>query len=172
MYTTMHRALGHVLSGLNILAGLLTVALMLLIGTDVLGRWLLGRPVQGVPELTKLGIVVIVWLQMGYTLHIRKHLRTDSLLQLMPRGGKRAVALVNAVCGAFIFGVIAYAGWFELVRSWTAGTFEGEEPMRVPVWPIWLTLVAGAALTAVEYAIQGLQAAGLGRFTDDGEAEG
>jgi TRAP-type C4-dicarboxylate transport system permease small subunit len=166
----MYLAFGRVLSALNILAGLLTVGLMGLIGTDVLGRWLLGRPIQGVAELTKLGIVAIVWAQMAYTLHTRKHLRADSLLRLMPSGGKRTVALINAVCGTFVFGVIAYAGYFELVRSWTNGTFEGEHPMRVPVWPIWLLLVLGAALTAAEYVVQGMQAAGLGRFTDDGEA--
>ncbi|MBO0765303.1 MAG: TRAP transporter small permease [Hyphomicrobiaceae bacterium] len=165
----MYRAFGHVLSALNICAGVLTLALMLLIGTDVFGRWLAGRPLQGVPELTKLGIVAIVWLQMAYTLHARKHLRADSLLNLMPRGGKRTVALLNAAFGAFIFGVIAYAGYFQLVDSWIGGTFEGEEPIRVPVWPVWLVLTAGAGLTAAEYAIQSLQAAGLGRFRDDGE---
>jgi len=167
----MYPAFGRALSALNVLAGLLTLGLMGLIGADVLGRWLLGRPIQGVPELTKLGIVAIVWAQMGYTLHVRKHLRADSLLGLMPAAGKRTVAFVNAVCGAFVFGVIVYAGYFELIRAWTNGTFEGEHPMRVPVWPVWLMLVLGAALTTAEYVIQATQAAGLGRFRDDGEAE-
>jgi TRAP-type C4-dicarboxylate transport system permease small subunit len=167
----MYQAFGRVLSALNVLAGLLTVALMGLIGADVLGRWLLGRPIQGVPELAKLGIVVIVWTQMAYTLHVRKHLRADSLLRLLPAGGKRMVALVNAVCGSAVFGIIAYAGYFQLIRAWTSGTFEGEHPMRIPVWPVWLLLVVGAALTTAEYAVQALQAAGLGRFKDDGEAD-
>lgn len=167
MYATFGRALSY----LNIAASLLTVGLLLLIGVDVFGRWLFRHPIQGVPEITKLGIVAIVWLQMSYTLHIRKQLRADSLLHFMPAGGKRTIAFLNALLGVFVFGVVAYAGYFELVRSWTNGVFEGEHPVRIPVWPVWGLLVLGAALTAVEYALQGFQAAGFGTFIDDSDFE-
>jgi TRAP-type C4-dicarboxylate transport system permease small subunit len=167
----MYASFGRLLSLLNIAASVLTLGLLVLIGIDVIGRWLFGHPLRGVPELTKLGIVAIVWLQIGYTLHIRKHLRADSLLHIMPRAGKRAVALLNAVLGMLMLGVVAYAGYFEFIRSWTNGVCEGEYPVRVPVWPIWGLLVLGAALTAAEYAIQAFQAAGFGTFTDDSEFE-
>lgn len=163
----MYASLGRLLAALNIAASFLTMGLMLLIGVDVFGRWLAGRPLQGVPEIAKLAIVCIVWLQMGYTLHIRKHLRADTLLQIMPPAGKRTVAALNALGGVFIFAVVAYAGYWELLRSWTSGIFEGEHPVRVPVWPVWLVITVGAALTAVEYAVQLAQAVGVGTYRDD-----
>jgi len=168
---SIYRSFGRLLSGLNIAGSVLTLGLLVLIGIDVFGRWLFGRPLRGVPELAKLGIVAIVWLEFGYPLHIRKHLRADSLLHFMPRAGKRTVALLNAVLGAFILGAVAYAGYFEFIRSWTNGVFEGEHPVRIPVWPVWGLLVVGAALTALEYAIQAFQAAGFGTFKDDSEFE-
>jgi TRAP-type C4-dicarboxylate transport system permease small subunit len=163
----MYASLGRLLAALNIAASFLTLGLILLIGVDVFGRWLAGYPLQGVPEIAKLAIVCIVWLQMGYTLHIRKHLRADTLLQVMPLGGRRTVAALNALGGLFIFAVIAYAGYWELLRSWTGGIFEGEHPVRVPVWPVWLVITLGAALTAIEYAVQFSQAAGFGTYRDD-----
>lgn len=163
----MYALLGRLVSGLNICASALTLIIAVIIGVDVLGRVALHRPLYGVPEITKLSIVCIVWLQLAYTLHVRKHLRADTFLGALPRGWRRALLALNALCGAFVFAVIAYYGFSELSTTWTNGVFEGEEPVRIPVWPVWLILVGGAALTAVEYGMQALQAAGIGRFHDD-----
>lgn len=162
----MYKALGRLLSAMNLCASLLTLLMMAFIGADVAGRAFFGAPVYGVPELTKLGVVCIVWLQMTYTLHARKHLRAETFLMAMPRPAQRTIAFANAVLGALVFAVIAYTASSELSRSWINGTFEGEHPMRIPVWPVWLVLVIGAGMTALEYAVQAGQAVGLGTYRD------
>ncbi|MGE5145715.1 MAG: TRAP transporter small permease [Candidatus Eiseniibacteriota bacterium] len=163
----MYALLGRLVSGLNVCASLLTLAIAVSIGADVLGRVLFRHPLYGIPEITKLSIVAIVWLQMAYTLHVRKHLRSDTLLGAFPSGWRRGVMLVNAGAGAFVFGVIAYYGWPALTSAWLNGVFEGEEPVRIPVWPVWAVLVGGAGLTAIEYGAQALQALGIGEYRDD-----
>src|SRR5690606_40377074 len=117
-------------STLNFSASILMLVIMIIIGVDVFGRALFSQPLHGVPEITKLSIVCLVWLQMAHTLHIRKHLRADTLVGMMPTGGRRVVMLANAICGAFVFAVIAVYGYFELARAWSAGTFEGDDPVR------------------------------------------
>ena len=150
-------AFGRLLSLLNFLASLLILAIMLIITTDVLGRVLFGTPLYGVPEITKLSIVCIVWLQMGYALRERQHLRSNLILGALPRLGQRTVLILNAAAGMAILGLIALYSYPELVRAWSTGAFEGEHPMRIPTWPIWLIVIIGSALTAIEYLVQLVQ---------------
>ena len=165
----MYQAFGKLLSAMNLAASALTLMVMIFIGLDVFGRVLFKTPLYGVPEFTKLSVVCLVWLQIAYTLHLRKHLRADTLLRVMPSGGRRAVMLANALCGAVIFAIIANAAFSELSRAWTAGIFEGEDPVRLPIWPVWLAVVAGAFLTAIEFIVQAAQALGFGDFQDEME---
>ncbi len=39
------------------------------------------------------------------------------------------------------------------MRAWETAEFEGEEPVRVPTWPLWWALTVGAALTSLQYLI-------------------
>jgi TRAP-type mannitol/chloroaromatic compound transport system permease small subunit len=104
--------------------------------------------------MTKLSIISIVWLQMAYALRQRQHLRTNLLLGALPRLGQHTILILNASTGIVIFFLIAYYAYPEFVRAWRTGAFEGEHPVRIPVWPIWGTVMIGSTLTAVEYAIQ------------------
>lgn len=150
------RGLGRVLTACNLAAGAMTVLLTLLICLDVLSRLLFSVPLLGVPEMVKVGIICIVWLQIGYTLRIGKHLRSDSLVGYLPGWLQRALEILNALIGILLLAAIAQYGWAQTVKSWTGGVFEGEKPVRIPVWPIWLILTAGSGLTAAEYALQAL----------------
>lgn len=161
----MNQLFGRLLSALNIVASLLICTIMLIITTDVVGRALFRFPLYGVPEMTKLSIICIVWLQMAYTLRQRQHLRSNLILGVLPRIGQQGVLLLNALVGVDIFTLIAYYSYPELLRAWRTGAFEGEHPVRIPVWPIWATVVIGSALTALEYVIQAVQTL-LGRGED------
>jgi TRAP-type C4-dicarboxylate transport system permease small subunit len=154
----MWSLMGKLLAFLNLIAALLIVAIMLLITTDVIGRAFFSYPLYGVPELTKLSIICMVWLQMAYTLRVRQHLRSTLLVGALPRLPRRAVLLLNCIAGSILMAIIAYYAYPELVRSYRLGYFEGEHPVRVPTWPIWGIVVLGSALTAVEYVVQGFQA--------------
>ena len=33
--------------------------------------------------------------------------------------------------------MITWLGWIELAKSYEIGAFEGEHPVRIPVWPVW-----------------------------------
>jgi C4-dicarboxylate transporter, DctM subunit len=163
----INELLGRLLSALNFVASLMICGIMLIITTDVIGRAFFRFPLYGVPEITKLSIISIVWLQMAYTLRARQHLRSNLILGALPRLGQRTVLVLNALVGIVIFSLIAYYAYPELMRAWRTGAFEGEHPVRIPVWPIWATIVLGSALTALEYAIQAVQTiAGRGEDVD------
>lgn len=155
----MHALFGRFLSALNLIAALLIVAIMLLITTDVVGRAIFSLPLYGVPELTKFSIICMVWLQMAYTLRQRQHLRSTLILGALPTLPRRGVLILNCIAGAVLMALIAWFSWPEAVRAYRFNVFEGEHPVRVPTWPIWAIVVLGSALTAIEYAWQGIEAA-------------
>ncbi len=85
------------------------------------------------------------------------HLRTTLFLGRMPSVAQRAVLIANSLVGIALFVMIAWLGWIELAKSYEIGAFEGEHPVRIPVWPIWAILVGGAVLTAVQFALDALR---------------
>lgn len=149
---------GRLQSAMNLVAALIIVGLMALISVDVIGRAAFSMPLYGVPEITKFAIICMVWLQMAFTLRTGGHLRSTLILDRLPVGGRRAVLALNSLVGAGVMALIAWYGWPELVRAYQLGVFEGEHPVRVPVWPIWAVLVLGAAATATEYLGQAVLA--------------
>jgi TRAP-type C4-dicarboxylate transport system permease small subunit len=150
----MDRLFERLLSTLNALATLWVVAIMLLITGDVIGRAVFNHPLPGVPEIVKLSIVGIVWLQMAFTLRTDRHLRSNLVFGAMPRRGQSLVYALNCLCGAFVFGIIVYYTYDDLLLTYERGTFEGEHPVRLPIWPVWALLVGGALISALEYLIQ------------------
>lgn len=165
----MYRAFGRLLVLANLCAAALTLVMMFAIGLDVAGRVLFRSPLYGIPELTKVGIVCIVWLQIGYTLNVRKHLRAESILFVLRPGLRRVIVALNAIMGFTMFAVIAYAAWKQFGQAWANGTFEGEVPVRIQVWPVWLTIAVGSLLTGIEYLYQFGQALGFGTYTDEAD---
>jgi len=124
-----------------------------LICSDILGRVLFNSPIIGVPEIVKVSVVAIVWLQMAHTLKINGHLRSDVILGRLPRRGRSIVDLIAYALGAFIFGLVVYSGWNTMIMAWELGEFEGEEPVRVPTYPIRSIVLLGAGLTSLQFLL-------------------
>jgi TRAP-type C4-dicarboxylate transport system permease small subunit len=149
----MSRLFGSLLASLNALASIWVLFLIALISADVIGRNAFNSPISGVPEIVKFSIVGMLWLQMAYALRSGSHLRTTLVLAVLPHVGRRTVLVANSVLGVFMFVFIAWLGWYEMMKSWDIGAFEGEHPVRIPIWPLWGILVAGASATAIQFAL-------------------
>jgi TRAP-type C4-dicarboxylate transport system permease small subunit len=131
--------------------GVITV----IITADILGRTLFNAPIIGVPEIVKVSVVAIVWLQMAHTLKIGGHIRSDVVLDRLSPRGKAFVNLLAAALGIFVFGFLVYSAWPQMIEGWRVGEFEGELPVRVPTYPVRTILIVGATLTCIEFLIYG-----------------
>jgi len=149
----MNRAFHNLLAGMNTLASVWVLFIVGLVSTDVIGRAAFNSPLPGVPEIVRFSIVGMVWLQMAYTLRSGNHLRTALALGKMPPLAQRAVLIANSLVGIGLFVMITWLGWIAMVKTFEIGAFEGEHPVRIPIWPVWGILVGGAALTALQFAL-------------------
>jgi TRAP-type C4-dicarboxylate transport system permease small subunit len=146
------------MAGLNAVGSAWVAALTLLICADILGRVLFKFPLVGVPEIVKVSIVAIVWLQIPHTLKTGGHLRSDVLLRFLSGRSRAAVDLFSYLLGALIFGLLVYSGWDTMIQAWEMGEFEGELPVRVPTYPLRSIVLLGAGLTALQFALMAAEA--------------
>lgn len=147
------RLLNEMMKALNFIGAIWVLLLMLLITVDVIGRAFFNAPLFGVPEIVKVSVVGIVWCMMAHTLRIGAHLRSTILLDLMPSTLQRLIEIVSCFMGIAIFALIVYSGWNNTIESWRIGEFEGEEPARIPTYPIRCLVLIGAALTAIQFMV-------------------
>ncbi len=144
-------------SGLNSLGSLWIVVLMAVIIVDIVGRTALSMPLRGVPELVKLSIVAIVFIQLGHTLRSGRMTRSDGLLRIsrtrMPRLSHAMTLLFNLV-GAGLFALVFHASYPFFVEAWTTGEYAGIQGyVSYPVWPVRLIILIGCAVAAIQYCL-------------------
>lgn len=150
------------LAGFLNLIGAFTIAFVaVLICADVAGRAFFGLPIFGVPEIVKISVVAIAWLQMAHTLVIGAHLRSTVLVDHMSGRVRRIADTIATLLGLAMFVFIVYAGWHNMVEAWRIGEFEGDHPVRVPTAPLHTIVLLGAALTAIQFAVLLAEAIGV-----------
>jgi len=143
----------RVMAVLNALGTAWVAGLTVLICSDILGRALFSFPIIGVPEIVKVSVVAIVWLQMAHTLKIGGHLRSDVILGRLSRRGRAIMNLIAYALGAVIFGLLVFSGWPTMILAWELGEFEGELPVRVPTYPLRSIVLLGAGLTSLQFLL-------------------
>lgn len=138
---------------LNAIGTVWVAAMMVLICGDIFGRALFNSPIIGVPEIVRVSVVGIVWLQMAYTLKIGAHLRSNIILDRMSVKWQHIVEVIGCVLGILVFSLAAYTSWDVMIEGWRIKEFEGELPVRVPVYPIRTIVLIGTFLTMVQFVV-------------------
>ncbi len=149
------RALDVCTQAANVVGSLLIVGLVLLIGADVLGRNLFAAPISGVPEMVKLSIVAIVFLQAPQALKAGRMTRSDALIdRINARFPKLGGAMETAfdLLAILVIGAIFYATYPIFIKSWVRNDFVGAAgDFTAPTWPVKLMILIGAALLLLQF---------------------
>lgn len=123
----------RVTSALAVTGGLLALAVAILVTASVLGRWLIGAPIEGDFEFVKMATAITVFLYLPYTQWRRGNIMVDTFTGwISPRARDRLDAfwdLVYAAFAAFLTWCLFF-GTTDTIRS-------GETTMQrqIPLWP-------------------------------------
>ncbi len=136
---------------------LLILALLVLINTDIVGRAFFNTPVSGVPEMVRLSIVAIVFLQAAHTLKVGRLTRAELIIDRValrwPRINGGLTALYN-LTGAALFLIILVAVYPSFVMAWRDDLFIGAEgDFTAPTWPTKLIVLIGCILVSIQFSI-------------------
>ncbi len=157
--------------GLLVVASLLGFFLSFVVVADVIGRVVFNSPLKGTPEIVSSSIVIICYLMCAYAIRTGGMIEVDAFSQHYPPKLKVAMTLVSCGLAILLFGIILWGSWDGLVHAWQSGEYEGEGALRVPMWPVRLSVVLGsflAILSYVELAIRQIKAARRGEVLATG----
>ncbi|HEY0276546.1 MAG TPA: TRAP transporter small permease [Paenirhodobacter sp.] len=138
--------------------GTMLMAMMGLTVCDVIGRYVLNRPLIGATELTEMMLVAVIFLGLPAVSLDRDHVAVDILTDRLPKWVQPWRELVVSVLSAAMLGVISWRIW--VYAGQIAGYGGATNSLRLPVAPVgYLCAVAAAvaALFMVLAALRGLR---------------
>lgn len=144
--------------GMNSLGTFWVFCLMFLICADVIGRYVFNSPIRGVAEIVGYSIVTAVFLQFANTLYIGKFTRADVLIDMLkarrPFAG-HVYEMVFMLIGAAMFALVVWGTWPRFARAFSSGEITGVPAIfTFVIWPFLAIIVVGAAVTAIEFLFQ------------------
>ena len=98
---------GRLSAWMEIVAGIALIGVMLLIGTDIVGR-IFGYPVPGTYEIVSLAGGLIIGLALPATSRAKGHVSTDFLLEKLSERSRLLLTVATRFIGIVIF---LLAGW-------------------------------------------------------------
>ncbi|MBI2860771.1 MAG: TRAP transporter small permease [Chloroflexi bacterium] len=109
------RILDRIDSSMAVLAGILTVLVMLFILFEISMRYFLNRPTIWTIELSRLALVYITFLGVAWVLKNDRHVKIDLVLNRLTRKSQAIVNMVASLVGAIVCLVIA---WYGVKVTW------------------------------------------------------
>jgi len=117
---------------------------MLLVTSDVLGRFLFNRPVLGTAEISLNLMIIAVYCAVAYCALVKGHVGVDLLVSRLPRRGQAITDSVTVFGCLVLLSLIARASAETLVFSWTRR--EVSAMLDIPAWPFRAVLVIGVVM--------------------------
>ena len=129
--------------------------ILILVNTDVAGRYFFDSPVRGVAEIVSLSIVGIVFLQLPSTLRRGRLTTADALFSKLQAARPRVAMLLGAaydLIGCALFVVLLQASYPYFTVAWEHNLYVGAAgDFTAPTWPIKLIVLIGCAAMIVQF---------------------
>lgn len=127
------------------LAGMLFVASTLVMLSEGLNRSLRDVSFFWAEESVRYLMIWAFFMTLGVAGRRGHHIRTEMLVDAMPRGVRRAMHLASVVAGLAFSAVLFHSSLPQLARYYTMGMIS-ESNLDIPQWIVFLAMPLGAAL--------------------------
>lgn len=134
----------------GLLAGLATLAIVLLISYDVGMRYFFNEPQVFVDELASFLELLVVFGGAAYTFRAGGHVRVDLLTGHLAPAARARLRLVTLALGIAFLGVVIWVTTHSAITAFNYGRVSAV--MLYPLWPPMLLIPAGLALMALVMA--------------------
>ena len=132
---------------LGIAASVLLFGMMVLTFFDVVGRYLLNRPIRGAFEITELGLLVLIFAGLPLVSHADEHVTMDFIDRILPpRLAALWVRVMHAICAAIMF-FLAWQVWLKADKI--AGYGDTTDVLRIAIGPFVYFMSAMIGLTGL-----------------------
>ena len=126
--------------------------MMVLTFFDVVGRYLLNRPIRGAFEVTELGLLVLIFAGLPLVSHADEHVTMDFIDRILPQRIARVwVRVVHAICAAIMF-FLAWQVWIKANRI--ASYSDTTDVLRITIGPFVYFMALMIGLTGLVHVFK------------------
>ena len=97
----------------GVTSGLLFFLLSLAITLDVIVRWIVGKPIVGVFEISQIVFLACTFLVLGLVQNRERHIRVDILISMLQGRPRRIMEAAVGLLGLGLFTILLYVGCKE-----------------------------------------------------------
>ncbi len=115
---------------LELVSGALLISLMMVTGIDVIGRYLLNKPLTGAFELTEMLLGALVFASLPLVSRAGGHVDVDLLVNSIPSRIKHALNILVGTLSAAVLLFFAWRLWILGVKQFADGAHS--ESLGVP----------------------------------------
>ena len=123
--------------------------ILVIVTGDVVCRVFFHSPITGTPEIVKVAVVGITFMQVPWALWTNRHIRSDLVSARLGSRGRGVLALIRNIFAAATFICISIANWNPMITAWEILEYEGGGALNVPAYPVFTLIQIGSALAAV-----------------------
>lgn len=150
MREKIERLLDGIIKLFGIIAGILFMAMALIVTYNVIMRYFVGRPPVWAIESTEYIMVFATFLAAAWVLKQEGHVRIDILVVRLPRKGQYILSLVASFLGVVACGLLAWYGTEATYSLFSRGVIM----MKMMPWPKWILVAPiplGILLTMLQF---------------------
>jgi len=149
---TLEKGVRNITNTLRAVAMGVLVILMLLGATDVIGRYLLDKPIRGAYSISEVLLVAIVFFGWAYTLSVGGHVRLDTVVSRFRPRPQPIIGFITSFIALVIFSLITWRSALKAIA--TARTFEVIDVVEIPLFPFQFFVSVGAFALCLELIVQ------------------
>jgi TRAP-type C4-dicarboxylate transport system permease small subunit len=137
---------------LGIAASALLFGMMVLTFFDVVGRYLLNKPIRGAFEITELGLLVLIFAGLPLVSHADEHVTMDFIDRILPQRVARVwIRVMHAICAAIMF-FLAWQVWIKANRI--ASYSDTTDVLRITIGPFVYFMSLMIGLTGIVHVFK------------------
>ncbi len=99
-------------------AGAVLFLLAVMITADVMKRWITGKPIIGVFEISEVSFLILTFMALGLLKYLDREMIVDPIRARIKGRPKYALTIFAALLGLFFWGFITWLGWGDWLRAY------------------------------------------------------
>ena len=127
-------------------------ALMVLVGSDVVLRYLFNAPLPWGNEVGSLLLLIVFLASLPHTTRTGGHIRMDLFYGRLQGNARRGADALTGVCGLVFAGFLGYQAFATASRMYRLG--DGAYLIDLPFWPFAVFMGLCGTFLAIQFAIQ------------------
>ena len=154
MISPFRKIVNNATNILRIISTGMLVALMLLGAADVIGRYVLNKPIKGVYGLSEILLVGIVFFAWPYTQSVGGNVKVEAFFSRFSFQRQNMVGFITSIIAVLLFGLMAWQSAVKAIDS--RQMKEIVDVVRIPVYPFQFFVTIGASALCLELIVDSI----------------